>query len=46
MLQGLAPDEPLQNNDILFVPDSTALRALHKAGDVAVQAAGFAAVYR
>jgi polysaccharide export outer membrane protein len=46
MLQGQAPDKALQSNDILFVPDSTALRALKRASDVAVTAAGFAVVYR
>ena len=29
-------DVLLQPNDILFVPDSTGLKALHRAGDVAV----------
>jgi polysaccharide export outer membrane protein len=46
MLQGHAPDKPLQNNDILFVPDSAALRMFHRAGDAAVTAAGLAVVYR
>jgi len=46
MLQGHAPDKPLQNNDILFIPDSAAAKALHRAGDVAATAAGFAVVYR
>jgi polysaccharide export outer membrane protein len=46
MLRGRAPDRPLQNNDILFVPDSTALKALHRSADVAVTDAGWAAVYR
>jgi polysaccharide export outer membrane protein len=46
MLQGRAPDRPLQSNDILFIPDSTAAKALHRAGDVAVVAAGYAAIYR
>jgi polysaccharide export outer membrane protein len=46
MLRGRAPDKLLQNNDILFVPDSTALKALHKSADVAVQTAGWAAIYR
>jgi len=46
MLQGRAPDKPLQSNDIVFVPDSIALKALHRAGDVAVTAAGYAAIYR
>ena len=29
-------DVQLQSNDILFVPDSNGLRALHRAGDVAL----------
>jgi polysaccharide export outer membrane protein len=29
-------DVPMQPNDILFVPDSNGLKALHRAGDVAV----------
>jgi polysaccharide export outer membrane protein len=29
-------DVPMQSNDILFVPDSNGLKALHRAGDVAV----------
>ena len=29
-------DVQLQANDILFVPDSNGLKALHRAGDVAV----------
>jgi hypothetical protein len=29
-------DVQMQTNDILFVPDSNGLRALHRAGDVAV----------
>jgi polysaccharide export outer membrane protein len=45
MLQGRAPDKPLQNNDVLFVPDSTALKALHKSADVALTTAGWAVVY-
>jgi polysaccharide export outer membrane protein len=46
MLQGHAPDRPLQSNDILFVPDSTALKALHKSADVALNTAGLAVLYR
>jgi polysaccharide export outer membrane protein len=46
MLNGHAPDRPLESNDILFVPDSTALKALRRAGDVVVVAAGYAAIYR
>jgi polysaccharide export outer membrane protein len=46
MVRGRAPDMPLQNNDILFVPDSAALRALHRAGEAAAQTAGLAVIYR
>ncbi|MGO8734248.1 MAG: polysaccharide biosynthesis/export family protein [Terriglobia bacterium] len=46
MLRGRNPDRALQNNDILFVPDSTALKALHKSADVAVNTAGWALVYK
>ena len=45
MLKGHAPDRPLQNNDILFIPDSTALKALHKSADVAANTAGLAVLY-
>jgi polysaccharide export outer membrane protein len=45
MLKGNAADRPLQSNDILFVPDSTALKALHRGADIAGMAAGYAAVY-
>jgi polysaccharide export outer membrane protein len=31
-----APDLQMQANDILFVPDSAGLKALHRAGDVAI----------
>jgi polysaccharide export outer membrane protein len=46
MLRGHAPDKALQSNDILFVPDSTALKALHRAADIAMTDAGWAAIYR
>jgi polysaccharide export outer membrane protein len=46
MMRGRDPDRPLQGNDILFVPDSTAAKALHRAGDVALTSAGWAMVYR
>ena len=29
-------DVQLQSNDILFVPDSSGLKALHRAGDIAI----------
>jgi protein involved in polysaccharide export with SLBB domain len=31
-----AEDVQLESNDILFVPDSNGLKALHRAGDVAI----------
>jgi polysaccharide export outer membrane protein len=46
MLRGRAPDRPLQSNDILFVPDSAALKALHRGADIAAVTAGWALVYR
>jgi polysaccharide export outer membrane protein len=46
MLKGHASDQPLRSNDILFVPDSTALKALHKSVDVAANTAGLAALYK
>jgi polysaccharide export outer membrane protein len=45
MLKGHAPDKLMQKNDILFVPDSTALKALHRSADLAAQTATFAAMY-
>jgi len=46
MLRGNAPDRPLFDNDILFVPDSTALKALHRSADLAATTASYAALYR
>jgi polysaccharide export outer membrane protein len=46
MLRGRIPDRPLRSNDILFVPDSTALKALHKSADVAANTVGVAVLYR
>jgi polysaccharide export outer membrane protein len=45
MLKGDASDRPLQDNDILFVPDSAALKALHRSADVAAMTAGLAVIY-
>jgi hypothetical protein len=45
MLKGHAPDKALQSNDILFVPDSTALRALHRSADLAATTVSYAAIY-
>ena len=44
MLKGHAADKALQSNDILFVPDSTALKALHRGADIAGMTAGYAAI--
>ena len=44
MLRGRVPDRPMQANDILFVPDSAALKALYKSADVAATTAGYAAI--
>jgi polysaccharide export outer membrane protein len=46
MLKGHASDRPLLENDILFVPDSTALKALHRSADVVANTAGLAVLYR
>lgn len=45
IIDGKAKDRVLLANDILFVPDSSSKRALHKAGDAAAQAAALL-VYR
>jgi polysaccharide export outer membrane protein len=45
MLKGHAPDKVMQKNDILFVPDSTALKALHRSAEVAATTASLAMVY-
>jgi polysaccharide export outer membrane protein len=45
MLKGHAPDKVMQSNDILFVPDSTALKALHRSADIAATTASYAMVY-
>jgi polysaccharide export outer membrane protein len=45
MLKGHAPDKALQSNDILFVPDSTALKALHRAADIAATDAAYATIF-
>lgn len=39
ILANHAPDTPLLAEDVLFVPDSTARKAIHRAGEAAVQAA-------
>ena len=42
MLQGNVPDRPMQNSDILFVPDSTMLKALRRGADIVGMAASYA----
>lgn len=46
VLEGRAPDPPLQANDILFVPDSTAKRAMRRAAEAAVQIATGVIIWR
>ena len=45
MLRGHAPDKPLRSNDIMFVPDSTALKALHTSAQAAASTAPWALIY-
>jgi len=45
MLKGRVPDRPLHENDILFVPDSTALKALHASAQIVATDVGWAAIY-
>lgn len=45
ILSGHTPDRLLQPNDILFVPDSSSKKALHRAGEAAAQAASLL-IYR
>ncbi len=45
MLRGHIADRPLLSNDILFVPDSTLLKAFHRGADIGGMAAAYAAVY-
>ncbi len=45
ILKGHAKDQPLLANDILFIPDSAAKRALHRAGEAMAQGAALS-VYR
>jgi polysaccharide biosynthesis/export protein len=42
MLRGTIADRPLLNNDILFVPDSTMLKALHRGADVLAMGVSYA----
>lgn len=43
ILHGSAPDQQLIANDILFIPDSSSKRALHRAGEAAAEAAALMA---
>jgi polysaccharide export outer membrane protein len=42
MLKGEISDRPLQSNDILFVPDSTMLKALHRGADITAMGVSYA----
>jgi len=45
MLKGHASDKAMQHNDILFVPDSTAMKALHRSAEIAATTSSYAAIY-
>lgn len=45
IIKGKAPDQVLEANDILFVPQSGFKQGVHRAGDVAVIAAGYVLGY-
>jgi protein involved in polysaccharide export with SLBB domain len=45
MLKGHAPDKPLRSNDIMFVPDSNALKALHATAQAVATTAPWAVIY-
>ena len=44
MLKGHAPDKLMQKNDILFVPDGLAVKALHTSANLAANDAAWAAL--
>lgn len=46
ILAGKAPDQTLVANDILFVPDSTAKKALRRSADAVIQTAVGIAIFR
>jgi len=46
ILAGRAPDQPLEANEILFVPDSLGQRAMRRAAEAAVQAATGVIIWR
>lgn len=43
ILRGRAPDQKLTASDVLFIPDSSSKRALHRAGEAAAEAAALMA---
>ena len=46
IMAGKAPDLPLQANDILYVPDSSSRKALHRGAEAAIQTITGIAIYR
>ncbi len=46
LLAAKAPDPNLRANDILFIPDSSSRRAIHRGLEAAIQAATGVAIYR
>ena len=46
VLEGHEHDTRLQANDILFVPESASLKALHRGTEAAISAATYGIVYR
>jgi polysaccharide export outer membrane protein len=46
ILRGAAADAPLEDNDILFVPDSRAKSALHRGAEAAIQLATGVIIWR
>jgi polysaccharide export outer membrane protein len=46
ILRGRAADAPLEDNDILFVPDSRARSALHRGAEAAIQIATGVIIWR
>ena len=44
MLKGTVADRPMQSNDILFVPDSSTMKVLHRGADLTAMAASYAAL--
>lgn len=46
VLGGRAPDPPMQANDILFIPDSSTKKAMHRAAEAAVQIATGIIIWR